>query len=82
MFPVRYTNTWNDPSQDERWEGLLHIAEAIHSTHAALKAGAQIQLTGLVGTLEAGQVLSPLELAALLQRAAERIQEMTRTEGY
>ena len=82
MFPVRYSNRWNGPSEDERWEGLLHIADAIHSTHKALTDGAQIQLTGLVGTLDASRVLSPLELAALLQRAVDRIQEMTKAESY
>lgn len=78
---ITYRNEWLSPTEDERWEGLLQIADGIYAAHGAFSQSPQVKLTAQWMKVSK-QMLSPLELAALLQRVVDRIREMTRANGY
>jgi hypothetical protein len=69
----RYPNWWaRDPSQDERLKGLEEVVEAVRCASDVLCCPSD------TGDYEPGPpVMTPLQLAALLRKAAERIEELT-----
>jgi hypothetical protein len=73
----KYENWWADhPADDDRFRGLLRIANSIHDAFD-LAAG-EVEVVALSETAPSVHlVLSPLRLAKEMREAAARIERLT-----
>jgi hypothetical protein len=69
MIEKSYANYWRAPSVDERWEGLLRLADTIYATYQYAN-----------GDIRSIQRVEPLELSAQLRKAADRIDALTKDD--
>jgi hypothetical protein len=73
-------DSWKPPSEDERWETLLRLANGINTTYEIVSGEREgDDISELEATLY--PFLTPRRLATLLREAADQIESLTEAEG-